>query len=152
MDTRPRPWLIRLLLGGCAILIGLAAFAICLAYGLTPADFFGSSRKLSLWLGLLIWNVLAWVARRVLVGKTKGIRLTGIPVVAFVLFKLSLLSAIGILLVIWLASAVAKWSLATVLIKAALMLLVLNMIVGIAGGAAINSILAIRRARSRVVA
>ena len=72
--------------------------------------------------------------------------------VAFVLFRLSLLLATVILLVIWLASAVAKWSLATMLLKAALMLLVLHVIVGIAGGAAINSILAIRRARSRGMA
>ena len=148
-----RPRLTRLLLGGGAVVIGLAAFAVCVAYGLTPAAFVNSPRKLSLWLGLLIWSVLARVARRVLVGRAERLRLTDGPVVvAFVLFKLSLLSAIVMMLVIWPASALVRWSLATMLFKAAMMLLVLHVIVGIAGGAAVNSTLALKRARSRVTA
>ena len=149
MNAQSRLWLSWLSLGGSAVLIALVAFAVCFMSGPTPADFFGSPLKLRLWLALIIWNVLAWAARRVLVGKTKGLRLKGSPVAAFVLLKVSLLLAIGTLFILWLASAVAKWSLATVVIKAALLLLLCNLIFGLAGGAAINSVLAVRRFRLR---
>jgi hypothetical protein len=147
---RPSRWLPRLLFAANAVLAALAAFAFCYVYRSAPSSLFGSPHSLNIFVALLVFSFVAWAARRAMVGKAKDLRFTGRSIIAFVLFKGGLLTAFCVLVIVWLGGAIAKWSLATVFIRAAILLLLLNMVIGIVGGAAINSMLVIRRARQRV--
>jgi hypothetical protein len=141
----PSVTLYRLTLGFETAGLAVAAFASSYAFG----DALGVlvEYDLTKWIiaALLAWFAVAWAARRILVGQTKGLSLTGRPVIAWVLLRVALLFSSGFLLVGWLVSLAIGSTLATVFIQAAATLMVASFVVGVAGGATINSLLAANR-------
>jgi hypothetical protein len=102
-------------------------------------------------LTLVLWNIGAWSARRIWAGKTKGLRLSGRFITAWVLIRLGFLISCGIMLAGWLTAATAGWSSASVFLRAAVLLMVASFVFGISSGAFVNSRLAFRRWKQRIV-
>ena len=138
----------KLLLAVLAIWSGfLAIVSFILSYALGDVVGLLFSYRPTVWIivALLVWFAVAWTARRIWVGDAKKLRFRGRWTTAWVLLKIGFLLGVGVLLLGWLTGLATGWFLATVFVRAAVLLIEVNFVFGIIGGATINSLLALRR-------
>jgi hypothetical protein len=100
-------------------------------------------------LGLVVWSLLAWAARRLMVGKVEKMSATSIPTFIWAGFRVALLIAAVSAIVCWLAALALGLETATVFLRALILILVVAAFTGIFGGASYNSMLVVRRMRQR---
>jgi hypothetical protein len=142
---RPSATLYRWILGIETAVLAIAAFVSSYAFGDVLGMLFHYDPTIWIVAALVAWAALAWAARRILVGQTKGLTLTGGPIIAWILLRVALLGSCGTLLAGWLTALATGSTLATVFFQAAAVLMVASFVVGVAGGATINSFLAAKR-------
>jgi hypothetical protein len=142
----------KLALGAIAITaVVLASGAVLLAVRLGDpiSPLFREALTLQIVAVLIVWFTVAWAARRVIVGQLPT---DSIPSPAALLWggsRVALVGAIFLVLVACLVSLTLGFQLASAFARALFFLFVAMAATGIAGGAAINSILAWRHWRVR---
>jgi hypothetical protein len=97
--------------------------------------------------GLLVWNLLAWAARRATVGKLPKMQLNSTATFIWGGFRVALFVATVTLLVCWVTALVIGLAVETAFIKAVVLLLLVTAFTGITAGAFLNSTLVVRRWR-----
>ncbi|MEO7411251.1 MAG: hypothetical protein ABIU10_08030 [Sphingomicrobium sp.] len=98
---------------------------------------------------LLVWFVLAWSARRLPVGKPPKLRPNSVATLVWVGSRISFLIATVIAMFGWLIALALGLDIATALVRAVVLLVVVTAFTGIIGGAFLNSVLAVRHWRGR---
>ena len=98
---------------------------------------------------LLIWFLLAWSARQLIVGKLQKLRLNSLAAFIWGGSRVSLLIATVTVMVGWLVALALGLEIATAFVRAVVMLVVTTAFTGIISGAFVNSVLAVRHWRSR---
>lgn len=99
--------------------------------------------------GLLAWSLLALGLRWLLLGRLPKMPISFVPGLIWGGFRIALLVATVIVIVVWLAALVLGLAVATTFFKALVLILMFSAFTGIAGGAFINSILAMGELRRR---
>jgi hypothetical protein len=92
---------------------------------------------------LVVWFAAAWAARRFTVGKLPNLQLNSAGLI-WGGSRVALLIATVLLMTGWLAAFAFGLAVQTAFFQAAVMLLVVTAVTGIAGGAFLNSVLAFR--------
>lgn len=99
--------------------------------------------------GLVVWNLLAWAARRVTVGKSPKMPLNSTATFVWGGFRVALFIATVTLLVCWVTALLIGFVLEAAFIKAVVLLLLVTAFTGITAGAFLNSMLVVRRWRGQ---
>jgi len=99
--------------------------------------------------GLLAWNLIAWAARRVTIGKLPKMRLNSTATFVWGGFRVALFVATVALLVCWVTALVIGLAVETMIVKAVLLLFLVTAFTGITAGAFLNSMLIVRRWRGQ---
>ncbi|MES2904762.1 MAG: hypothetical protein V4696_11300 [Pseudomonadota bacterium] len=100
-------------------------------------------------LAILVWAVLAWTARRFIVGRVGETPANSLPVLIWGAFRVCLLLATVILLVCWLVALALGHGMERPMLQAVVLIVVVTAVSGIIGGATLNSLLAIRHWQHR---
>ena len=98
---------------------------------------------------LLLWAVIAWVARRALYDQPPDLTLHSRGILVWVGSRISLLVATVLLLIPWIIALATGHDAMPTLLRAFILVLVVTALTGIIGGAVLNSALAIRQFRKR---
>jgi hypothetical protein len=148
MDAPPpaRLLLALVILGG----LFLASGAVLMAWSGDPVGhLFRQILTIQVILGLVAWNIFAWTARRLIIGKLDDMRLTSMAALIWGGFRVALFVAVVTIIV---CGAVA-WALGletvTAFVRALVLIVIVTAFTGIFGGALFNSLLVVRRLRER---
>jgi hypothetical protein len=98
---------------------------------------------------ILIWNLLAWSARRLIVGKLPELRLNSLTALVWGGSRVAFVIATVTVLVGWLIALALGLEIATAFIRAVVLLVVAMAFTGIIGGAFLNLRLAVRHLRGQ---
>lgn len=140
----------RLILGIETTALAIAAFALSYAVGDILGMLFHYDATIWIIVALVAWFTVALAARLIRFGQIKGLKLTGRTIIGRALLRVALLLSCGILLAGWLTALATGSGLATVFIRATALLMVASFVVSVAGGATINSLLAVKRRRRHI--
>ena len=131
-----------------AILLAVGALFLTFTSGDPASSLFQHVLTIQVIAVILIWHLLAWSARRLIVGKAPEPRLKSLTAI-WVLSQVSLLIATVTLLVGWLITLPLGLEIGTTLARAGVLLVVATAFTGIIGGAFLNSMLAARHLRGQ---
>ena len=131
-----------------AISLAVGALFLTITSGDPASSLFQHVLTIQVITVILIWYMLAWSARRLIVGKAPELRLKSLTAL-WVLSRVSLLIATVTLLVGWLITLPLGLEIGTTLVRAGVLLVVATAFTGIIGGAFLNSMLAVRHLRGQ---
>lgn len=137
------------------VLAALVAGALLLAasaLGLTATGgnaVFGYVANIQAILAIIAWAALAWLARRLVVGRIEDKPSDSLALFMWGGFRVCLLLATVVLLVGWLIGLAMGHALQPALLQAVVLMVVVTAVTGIIGTATVNSWLAIRHWRRR---
>ena len=143
----PRP---ARLVGTLVVIAGLllASGAAFLAmHGDPTSPLFGNVLTVRVIVGLVVWSVLAWAARRVTLGRLPKMRLNSTATLVWGGFRVALFIAAVTLMVSWLLALALGGGVETTLVRALVLVLLVTFFTSIAAGAFFNSMLVVRRWR-----
>ena len=98
---------------------------------------------------ILIWSLLAWSARWLIVGKLPELRLNSLSALILGGSRVAILIATVTVMVGWLIALALGLEIAPALFRAGVLLAVAMAFIGIIGGAFLNSVLAVRHLRDQ---
>lgn len=146
MSTRPSPRSALALVIAAALLLAGGALYLATLVGDPVGPLFRHVLTLQVIAVLLIWFAAAWAARRFIVGKLPKLELNYAGLI-WGASRVALLIATVLLLLGWLTVLALGLAVETAFVRAAILLLIVTAITGIAGGAFLNSLLAIQHWR-----
>ena len=132
-----------------AILLACGALSLSVTERDPAASLFQHVLTIKVIAVILIWNLLAWSARRLIVGKLPELRMNSLMALIWGGSRVAFLIATVAALVGWLIALALGLEIATALIRAVVLLAVAMAFTGMIGGAFLNSMLAIRRLRGQ---
>lgn len=130
-----------------AILLSGGALFLTFTRGDPARSLFQHVLTIQVIVALLLWSFLAWSARRLTVGKSPKFRPNSVAIFIWGGSRVSLLIATVTAMVGWLFALALGLDIATALIRAVVLLVVVTAFTGIMGGAFLNSLLAVRHWR-----
>ena len=149
MDDQPSARsALALVIVGAFVLAGIALF-LTVRKGDVAGALFQHPLTIQLIAGIVAWSLLAWAARRLIVGKLSNTRLNLLPVIVWGGSRVSLLIAVIALLAGWLTALAGGLEIATLFGQALILLVVVAWFTGMIGGAFLNSLAAVRSWRGR---
>lgn len=143
----PRP---ARLVGTLVIIAGLllaSGSAFLAMQGDPTSPLFGNVLTVPVIVGLVVWSVLAWAARRMTLGKLPRMRLNSTVTFVWGGFRVALFIAAVTLMVCWLAALALGVTIETAFVRALVLVLLVTVFTSIAAGAFFYSMLVVRRWR-----
>ena len=134
-----------IIVGG--ILLAGGALFLTLTRGDAASSLFQHVLTIQVIAVLLAWFLLAWSARRLIVGKLSKLRLNSLTAFIWGGSRVSFLIATLTVMVGWLSALALGLEIATAFLRAVVLLVVATAFTGIIGGAFLNSVLAVRHWR-----
>ena len=131
-----------------AILLAGGALYLAITRGDPVSPLFRHGRTIEIVAALLLWSMAAWAVRRLTVGRLPGLQLN-LPGIIWGGSRLAFLVATLLLIVGWLTALAFGLTVKVAFIQAVALLFIVTFFTGIAGGAVINSMLAIQHWRGR---
>ena len=143
----PKPALALVLLA--ALLIASGALFLTIDRGDVLGPLFRYGPAIQVIAMLFVWSLLAWSARRLIVGKLPTLALNSWAALIWAGSRVALLFAIISVMAGWLIALVLGLEVETAFARAIVLLVVVTALTGMISGAFLNSFLAVRHWRAR---
>jgi hypothetical protein len=149
MDVSPPARVLLTLVVVSGLLLASVAVFLSVGVGDPIGPLFRQALTIQVILGVVVWSLLAWAARRLVVGRLGNTPLTSTAALVWGGFRVALLIAAVTVIVCGLASLVLGLEIGTAFVRALVLIVVVTAFTGIIGGAFFNSLLVVRRLRER---
>ncbi len=149
MDPPPAARPVLALVISVALLLASGALLLTFTQGDSVSPLFGHVLTVQVILALVVWSLVAWGVRRLVIGKLPKMRLNSRAAFIWGGFRVALLIATVTLMVCWFAALALGLAAETAIVRAVVLLLVVTAFTGITAGASFNSMLVLKRWRDR---